>query len=240
MFDFGVVLASVRIHQARRADLVELRHQWLSLEERERASRFAFDRDRQRYIAGRLFLRSVLAEYLDPAPGAITLGYSPDGKPEAAGIHFNLSRSADVVVVAVGGFPIGVDIERIAEGSSQVAGRVLTSRELERWSALPPSERDAAFTRAWVRKEACAKAIGTGVDDAFSAREVGVDLLDDDEQVTYQGTSMFVRDLDTFPGYLAAVAAVVPEGERVTQPSDRREVEAGRLQPQAGTAAPTG
>jgi 4'-phosphopantetheinyl transferase len=234
------VLASIRIHQACGEDLIDLPHEWLSPHERGRASRFVFEKDRRRYIAGRLFLRSVLAEHLDTAPGAITFGYSPDGKPHIADIHFNLSRSEDVVVVAVADLPIGVDIERIAGGSSRLAGRVLTSRELEQWRALPLSERDAAFTRAWVRKEACVKALGTGMNDDVASMEVGVGLLDDGGQVICNDTSMATWDLDTVPGHLAAVAAVVPEGGRVRQPSDRREVEGGRLRLQSGMAAPTG
>ena len=40
----------------------------LSADERERAARFRFDRDRERYVVGRGLLRSLLGRYVGVAP----------------------------------------------------------------------------------------------------------------------------------------------------------------------------
>ena len=53
----------------------------LTPDERERARRFVFDRDRTRFVAGRWSLRSVLARYLGRAPERLRFEYSPYGKP---------------------------------------------------------------------------------------------------------------------------------------------------------------
>ncbi|MDQ6812000.1 MAG: 4-phosphopantetheinyl transferase, partial [Actinomycetota bacterium] len=65
--------------------------------------------------AGRA-LRDVLAAYLETSPEAIRIVDGAHGKPELAGreLHFNLSHSGDVGLVAVSRErPVGVDVERI-------------------------------------------------------------------------------------------------------------------------------
>src|ERR1700691_1545671 len=65
----------------------------LTGDERERAARFHFDRDRSRYIVGRGSLRVLLGSYLGLEPDQVQLAYGHNGKPQlrGAGPSFNLS-----------------------------------------------------------------------------------------------------------------------------------------------------
>ena len=53
----------------------------VSPDELERAGRFRFDRERQRYLAGRGLLRQLLAGYLRCPAKEMVFAYSPTGKP---------------------------------------------------------------------------------------------------------------------------------------------------------------
>jgi 4'-phosphopantetheinyl transferase len=144
----------------------------LSSEERSRAARFRFIRDRDRYIAGRATLRRLLAGYLGAGPATIDIRPNPFGKPELRGpfaaspLRFNVSHSGAlaVYVFTVEG-DIGVDLEArrpIAE-AELLAGRFFSPHEAAVLRALSPSARADAFLNGWTRKEAFLKARGDGL-----------------------------------------------------------------------------
>src|SRR5512134_3957284 len=54
----------------------------LSTDEQQRAGRFCFWRDRNRFIVGRGLLRVCLSRYLDREPREIECRYGTQGKPE--------------------------------------------------------------------------------------------------------------------------------------------------------------
>ena len=91
----------------------------LSADELQRANRFRFARDRDRYVIGRAWLRRVLAAYLRQAPADLVITYGPQGKPQlavpaAAAITFNASGSLGRALLAVSTVrQIGVDIELV-------------------------------------------------------------------------------------------------------------------------------
>src|SRR5947207_7347690 len=58
----------------------------LSPQERERAARFRFPRDRRRFIIARAALRCLIARYSGIAAHDITFGYGPYCKPFLAGV----------------------------------------------------------------------------------------------------------------------------------------------------------
>ena len=76
----------------------------LSDAERQRASRFAFDRDRRRFIVARARLRELVAARLGVRPEAVELVYGAHGKPALArhsadsDLRFNVSHREDVAV----------------------------------------------------------------------------------------------------------------------------------------------
>lgn len=100
---------------------------------------------------------------------------SKRGRPaleQISGLYFSLSRSEEIVAVAVGPSPVGVDV--------QVHGP--TNHEL--LSSLHRTERafirrqpdQAVLTRCWTRKEAVLKAMGVGVAHGVSHPLVGAGL----------------------------------------------------------------
>ena len=167
---------------------------------RRKAEAFRFEADRRRSVAVWMLLRQMLAERgLD----ADSLPVSEDefGKPafEASlGIHFNLSHGGERVMAAVSDRPVGCDVERIMPFDEGVARECLTDRELT-WvkRAQPGLDRDRAFIRLWVRKEAYVKAVGKGLGIDLKS----VSLLPDESP---QGWSF--RDVDFSDGHLGCVA----------------------------------
>ncbi len=156
--------------------------QLLSEDERARAERFHFEADRNRFVAARAFLRTVLASYLDVQPDALRFCYGPHGKPAldapAAALHFNMSHSDGCALLAVSrAGELGIDLERLRPvlELDGIARRHFSGRELAALSRLPGKERLEAFFRAWTRKEACLKAIGAGLSNPLDQFEVTLD-----------------------------------------------------------------
>jgi 4'-phosphopantetheinyl transferase len=144
----------------------------LSGDERERAGRFVFDRDRCRYIVARARLRQLLAARLGIAPAAVEFSYGARGKPALAprfagsGLHFNLSHAGALAVYALAaGAEIGVDVEevRALPDADDIAARFFSRHENERYLALDPLARPQGFFNCWTRKEAFIKALGDGL-----------------------------------------------------------------------------
>ncbi len=139
----------------------------LSADERARASRYKFDRDRIRYTRGRGVLRDILAKRVGIAADEIALGYGPKDKPFLANghLHFNVAHSENVAVVAISHRELGIDVELLREGFADdtIAERFFAPTEVQQLRALPVSDQEPAFFRCWTRKEAYLKAIGDGL-----------------------------------------------------------------------------
>jgi 4'-phosphopantetheinyl transferase len=140
----------------------------LSADERDRRARLRLTAEQDRFCAARSGMRRILAAYLGREPATLRFVDSGIGKPELddAALRFNLSHAAACAVLAVtGGRPVGVDIEDAAPGQdlAGVAETIMAASEFDTWTALPHAERPLAFLRAWTRKEAVVKALGTGL-----------------------------------------------------------------------------
>jgi 4'-phosphopantetheinyl transferase len=152
----------------------------LSPDEHARAGRFVSARDRDRFVAGRSFLRRLLAEYLGTESGDVCFHYALHGKPALAGsdaaLRFNLAHADAIAVCAVvsGCEEIGVDVERVRPMAEveAVARTVLSPRELAHFHALPAAARLHAFYEAWTRKEAFVKALGCGLSRPLDSFDV--------------------------------------------------------------------
>src|SRR4051812_38708879 len=76
---------------------------------------------RRARLASAVALRVALARRLGRPPETVRLVRSPRGKPslaERAGLHFSLSRSGDVGLIALTTLgPVGIDVERAADGA---------------------------------------------------------------------------------------------------------------------------
>ncbi|MGY6277172.1 4'-phosphopantetheinyl transferase family protein [Methylomonas sp. MgM2] len=141
----------------------------LDSDERQKAESFKFPVKRDRYILIRGLLRQTLAGYMDGMESAgLRFDIGEYGKPglSCGSLHFNLSHTADHLVIAVANFPdIGVDIEAISPRKSldALARRVFSEREFNQWRLLSDEQRLTGFYRLWTKKEAFVKAVGRGI-----------------------------------------------------------------------------
>jgi 4'-phosphopantetheinyl transferase len=144
----------------------------LAADERTRADRFYFQRDREHFIAAHGVLRAILGLYLNRAPESLSFCYSSHGKPALVwelgrdAIHFNISHSHGVALYAIArDREVGVDVELIRRDLEleQIAERFFSRREVATLRALPADLRKYAFFLCWTRKEAYIKARGEGL-----------------------------------------------------------------------------
>ncbi|AFY51094.1 phosphopantetheine--protein transferase [Nostoc sp. PCC 7524] len=161
-----------QIHLNRTESQLEDLAATLSDDELTRANRFYFPEHRQRFIAGRGILRSILGNYLGIAPEKIKFDYEPRGKPilaeglQHSGLLFNLSHSDNLALCAVNYTrPIGIDLEYL-RGISDIealAKRFFLPSEYDVVRSLPDEQKQKTFFRYWTCKEAYLKATGDGI-----------------------------------------------------------------------------
>jgi 4'-phosphopantetheinyl transferase len=153
----------------------------LSATERERAARFHFERHRNRFIAGRGWLRATLGHYLRTDPGALDFTYGANGKPALGGAfaraswHFNLAHSGPMALLAITRLgEVGVDIEEVRPlpDAEELVARFFSARETALFRELPEDQKPAAFFNLWTRKEAWLKATGEGIAQSLHLVEV--------------------------------------------------------------------
>ena len=190
-------------------------------QEKMRAAGFYFKRDRNRFVVGRGLLKTFLAKYLHVAPGKIKIRYRTNGKPffYAAGknrdIHFNLSHSQDSALYAfTRSDEIGVDIEKIQAfpEMSSIAEQFFSERERALINDLPNNDQVSAFFTFWARKEALSKLTGNGLHQAVGKLDVTLPARKTSYSPESAYTSKipcryFIRNLQTWPGFAAAIAA---------------------------------
>ena len=192
----------------------------LNDDERSRADRFYFSRDRERFIVARGILRAILGRYSNRAPESLSFTYSAHGKPalvpesDADRIRFNLSHSNGKALYAINrGREIGVDIEFIRGDleAEQIAERFFSHSEIETLRALPPSLRKYAFFLCWTRKEAYIKARGEGLSLALDQFDVSLApgepaALLSTRSGSDEALRWSLRNLTPASGYAAALA----------------------------------
>ncbi|WP_030419825.1 4'-phosphopantetheinyl transferase superfamily protein [Streptomyces sp. SCSIO 75703] len=187
----------------------------LDAEERDRARAFRHDRDRTAYVVAHAALRDVLGVLLGLPAEALPLAREPcagcggpHGRPvlRTPGVHFSLSHSGDLVLVALAPAPVGVDVEGLATDRAVLGARsALHPAEAEELALLPAHGRPAAFTRAWVRKEAYLKGLGTGL-----VRDPALDYVGTGPLPATPAAGWSLRDVAVPAGYAAAVALRTP------------------------------
>ncbi|MEM7305281.1 MAG: 4'-phosphopantetheinyl transferase superfamily protein [Planctomycetota bacterium] len=150
----------------------------LSSEERAKADRFHFERDRLLYSVAHAALRRVLAPYAGCAPHELRFEIDEHGRPfltPRGELHFSLSHSGDRALVAVARVQrVGVDVEvfRALQDLDRLAERNYTPAELAELAPLEDDARVRAFFRVWTRKEAYVKALGRGLSHPLAAFDV--------------------------------------------------------------------
>ncbi len=167
----------------RPADEVARLRQLLAEDERVRADRFHFTRDRARFVVGRGHLRLLLGERVGLPPASIRFGTGPHGQPfledgSREGVRFSVSHSGGLALIALTqGQPIGVDVERIRENAdlAGLAERFFAAEERDALYAQEAGDRRAWFFQQWTAKEAVLKAVGLGLTGGLASIVVRAD-----------------------------------------------------------------
>jgi 4'-phosphopantetheinyl transferase len=113
--------------------------------------------------------RHLVAAYTSCPPERQAWERDGNGRPLVAsprGLHVSLSHAHAVVAAALAwDGPVGVDVERLRPlpGRGALTRAALCEAEQRAVDDLPEPARDAQVLRFWTRKEAVAKALGTGL-----------------------------------------------------------------------------
>lgn len=191
----------------------------LSLDEKAKANKYLFAKDRDNFVMARGVLRIILSDYIDIAPREIRFSYNCYGKPALntpSGhkyVNFNVSHSGRIALVAIAiEQEVGVDVESIGEKSSilETAQLFFSPAENTMLSQCPSHlKKDFAFG-IWTRKEAVLKAVGLGF--AYPPHRLTVSTGGSEpervEIMTEPGRekSWSIANLTTAEGYRAALA----------------------------------
>lgn len=170
----------VKIWLVSLAPHTEIGRDTLSTAERARAARFSFERDRARYVASHVALRSVLSAETSLTASGLMFETGPFGKPFLPAhpkLQFNLSHSGDVAVIAcTSETPVGVDVEvmRAMPDALDLARQHAPADEVTALQSRRDDDRLSAFFLMWTRREACLKALGVGFSMPLKHFAVGV------------------------------------------------------------------
>jgi 4'-phosphopantetheinyl transferase len=191
----------------------------LNDEEREKADRFYFAKDRLRYVITHGILRRLISQYVAIPPKELVFLKNPFGKPyispviNTQKIQFNISHSKEGIIIAISkGNELGVDLEfaRDTIPILEIAQRFFSPYEYQVLLATPASFRLLSFYRCWTRKEAFIKAKGKGLSIPLDSFDVTVSpdqppqlirsSLDPSDLEKWK-----LREIDTWPNYLATI-----------------------------------
>jgi 4'-phosphopantetheinyl transferase len=188
----------------------------LSLEERARAGKFFFDRDRNAYITARGVLRQLLGRYLHRLPSELQFAYESRGKPFLATpsadqpLNFNVAHSRNIALLAFTAGPaVGVDVEfvRTDIASEEIAVRYFAPQEVAELHTLPPAQRPIAFFLGWTRKEAYVKAVGDGLQIPLASFCVSLTPSQPATLESADSSRWTLQNLSPGPGYAGALIA---------------------------------
>lgn len=186
-------------------------------EERRRAERFVFDRDRRRYVAAHTAVRVMLGRYLEMNPLDVRFVADRRGKPRLANassdLRFNLSHSEERALLAVAlGREVGADIEymRSVPDMFGVAEEVFSPLERACLQEASSEQRPDVFFRVWTRKESFIKALGDGMhfplnEFDVSAEPSAPELLLACRAAPSEVGRWTMLDLPGEPGYMATL-----------------------------------
>jgi 4'-phosphopantetheinyl transferase len=178
----------------------EIYDEFVSADEKRQAERFLTTKTKRDYLFARGFVRKILANYTSQSPKELRFCKSSLGKPALIKelgikqIEFNLSRTAGLLVVALGmNRNIGVDVEDCERrlDISQQAGLTLDDSELEYLSQQNFEQQARVYWRLWTLKESLLKGVGYGL--GISPKKITIENLgerDKNLSYSYSGTEI--------------------------------------------------
>jgi 4'-phosphopantetheinyl transferase len=191
----------------------------LTPDEKDRANRFFFERDRSAFVATRAVLRRLLGRYLGDAPAHLLFGYGSLGKPFLragpikSDIQFNVSHSQGLALLAFArGRELGVDVELVRPdfASEEIAERYFSPAEVAELRGLSPELRAEGFFNCWTRKESYIKARGEGLHIPLDSFDVSLTPGQPERLQSADRSLWSLRTLRPAPRY---VGALVGQGQ---------------------------
>ena len=186
----------------------------LAEDERARADRFHFDRDRNHFIACRGILRELIGSYLRCSPTSLRFSYGEFGKPalsledSSQPIRFNVAHSSGLALLAFARCcEIGIDVESIRAyfAGDEIAQHYFSKQELAELRALPEAMRTEGFFECWTRKEAYIKARGLGLQIPLQSFSVSLTPGQPETLQSVDASQWTLRSIDVSPGFAGAV-----------------------------------
>lgn len=137
-----------------------------SLAEQAHAAKFRHPIDGKRYLLSRQFLHETLRRYHPThLPEAVVI--ERWGKPRLNGgdLEFNLTHTHAAIFVAISNVPVGIDAEPFSRAVElkDIAPRILTKAEAQKWPDVPTQLDLELALQHWVGKEAYLKGVGCGL-----------------------------------------------------------------------------
>ena len=195
----------------------------LNDQEKERASKFRFDDDRDRFLWGRVKLKLLLGSYLNESPRALMFIYSQHGKPklekkEHRYLHFNMSHSGDLILFGISRSPIGVDVEEISRSVDikRVSDSYFSPNEKNVVEMATGGEKENVFYEIWTKKEALIKGIGKGLGiplNHFCVTSDKSGCVKWKPENQFTSSEWYVGSVDVMPSYKAAFATLIENVE---------------------------
>ena len=173
---------------------------------REKIDRVRSDSDKRLLLGAGILLEKVLGEY-----GTENIKTGEYGKPYIPDcpLHFNLSHSGDIAMLAVAGCEVGCDVQTVKPISMKTAQRFFAESEYKMITdAEEGEERLRLFYRLWALKESYIKATGRGLSQALDGFAVSFD-----GGKPYVSERYSLCELDIAPDYCAAVCAEASDAE---------------------------
>lgn len=136
--------------------------------ERKRARRFKDAASHAQFVTTRCALRGLLSKRLGMQPSALAIRAKSGGAPELPHSPWRFSLSHSERLCMIGLSPtrrVGVDIEEVRDmpDVQALARRCLHPAEQDWLSSRTRARQSLEFLQLWVRKEAVAKAAGSGL-----------------------------------------------------------------------------
>lgn len=149
-------------------DLVPMLVNYLSETELQRAEKYHFVKDKNRFIICRSLLKILLAQTSGLNISEIQIEKDENKKPYLSinrSIHFNVSHAENFAIIAISKAAVGIDVEYLNKDFdySEILSHVFNNMEIE--TILNSNNKDHTFYKYWTRKEAIVKATGKGISD---------------------------------------------------------------------------
>ena len=169
-----------------------------------------------RSAAGSLLLAQMVCRISGYPVSSISIHRYPNGKPflpDFPNLHFNITHTDHLAVLAIDTHLVGVDIEKVSVARMAVANRFFSDSEKEMLNLCPEGQRNRLFFELWTIRESFVKAIGCGIFGTM--HEFTPELKDTVWQINHQESGLWkIRHYNLFTDYIVALCSqkqVFPE-----------------------------